>query len=96
MNRLTDDDVRALPLTVPVPIAGQAFGLGRDTAYRLARRGDFPVPVIRMGARMVVTRASLLAALGLDPGKPLASVASPQVSAAAPDAVSDGQAASDR
>jgi hypothetical protein len=62
---LTRADVLALPLTVDVPTAGRAFGLGRDAAYRLARSGDFPVPVIRAGARYLVTRAALLRVLGI-------------------------------
>lgn len=92
MKRMTTEELAALPVTVDVVTAGRAFGLGRDATYRMARLGRLPVPVLRMGRKMVVTKGALLAALGVDPGKPLASVASPQVSAAAPDAVSDGQA----
>lgn len=62
---MTPDDVLALPVTVDVPTAGRCFGLGRDGAYDLARTGAFPVPVLRLGRAMRVTRASLLDALGL-------------------------------
>jgi hypothetical protein len=60
------DEVLALPVVVDVVTAGRAFGLGRDTAYALARTGEFPVPVLRLGRRLVVTRSALLAALGLE------------------------------
>ena len=62
------DEVRALPVCVDVPTAARAFGIGRDGAYDLARSGRFPVPVLRLGRRLVVTRASLLTALGLTEG----------------------------
>lgn len=67
---MSPDDVRALPVTVDVPTAGRCFALGRDAAYDLARRGELPVPVLRLGRRLVVTRASLLAALGIDDTPP--------------------------
>ena len=92
MQRMTTDELNALPLTVDVVTAGRAFGIGRDVSYRLARRGDFPVPVLRAGKRFLVTKAALLGALGLaDPGKPLDRPASPLVSASASDARSHGQ-----
>ena len=70
---MTADEVRALPVCVDVPTAGRPFGIGRDGAYDLARSGRFPVPVLRLGRRLVVTRASLLTALGLtDADQPVA------------------------
>lgn len=59
-------DLHALPHVVGVPEAGALFGLGRDSAYRLARSGDFPVPVLHLGRKLIVTRASLLAVLAPD------------------------------
>ncbi|MGC1211986.1 MAG: hypothetical protein WA890_12065 [Micromonospora sp.] len=56
--------VRALPVTVDLPTAGSCFGLGRDASYNLARQGAFPCPILRLGRRLVVTRAALLQALG--------------------------------
>ncbi|MFG1800208.1 helix-turn-helix transcriptional regulator [Micromonospora carbonacea] len=63
MNR---DELLALPVSVDVPTAGKAFGISKLTAYRLAQTGDFPVPVIRVGRKLVVSQASLLAVLGID------------------------------
>lgn len=53
-----------LPVSVDIVIAGQAFGIGRTLAYEMAKRGEFPVPVLRLGNRYRVTRANLLRALG--------------------------------
>ena len=56
-------ELRALPVTVDLVTAGRALGIGRTTSYRLQRRGEFPVPVIRAGTKLRVARAALLAAL---------------------------------
>jgi predicted DNA-binding transcriptional regulator AlpA len=69
----TPDEVRAWPVTVDVRTAGRAWGLGRDQAYRLAREGSFPVPVLRLGRYLRVTRASILEALGIDDNQRVAS-----------------------
>lgn len=61
----TPDEIRAWPVTVDVPTAGRAFGVGRDESYRLAREGRFPVPVLRLGRYLRVSRAAVLAALGV-------------------------------
>jgi hypothetical protein len=65
---VTPHELRSLPLTVSIVEAGRPFGLGRDACYDLARRGEFPVPVLRLGRRWVVTRAALLSGLGVDDG----------------------------
>lgn len=62
---MTPDEVRALPVTVDVPTAGRCFGLGRDASYDLARLGELPVPVLKLGRSLRVTRSSLLDALGI-------------------------------
>ncbi|MFI5495279.1 hypothetical protein [Actinoplanes sp. NPDC051859] len=59
------EQVLALPVTVDVPTAGRCFGLGRNASYELARRDALPVPVLKLGRSLRVTRASLLAALGM-------------------------------
>jgi hypothetical protein len=63
-ERMEDDDLRALPVTVDVETAGKAFGMGRTKSNDLARAGQFPVPVLTLGSRRVVTKAALLGALG--------------------------------
>ena len=62
----TPDDIRAWPATVDVPTAGSAFGIGRDESYRLVHQGHFPVPVLKLGRYLRVTRSSVLTALGID------------------------------
>jgi hypothetical protein len=61
----TADDIRSWPVTVDITTAGRAFGIGRDQAYRLAREGAFPVPVLRLGRYLRVSRAAVMAALGI-------------------------------
>jgi hypothetical protein len=61
--RWSVDEVRALGVTTDVVTAGQILGIGRTTAYRLAREGNFPVPLISIGIRYQVPIASLLAAI---------------------------------
>lgn len=60
----TIDDIRQWPATVDVPTAGQAFGIGRTHAYDLARRGEFPVRVVKVGRRHRVITSELLTLLG--------------------------------
>jgi len=64
------EEIRAWPVTVDIQTAGRAWGLGRDQAYRLAREGSFPVPVLRLGRYLRVTRAAVLTALGIDDTRP--------------------------
>lgn len=59
-------DPRQRP-TLSIEDAGRLLGLGRSAAYDLARRDEFPVPVIRMGSRrLCVATAHLLNMLGLE------------------------------
>jgi len=64
-DRLTEAQVLALPVTVDLPMAGRAWGLGRTMSYELARAGEFPCPVLPLGRRFRVTKADLMKALGL-------------------------------
>jgi hypothetical protein len=59
-------ELLALPPTTDLPTAARALGIGRTTAYQLARAGEFPTPVLRLGARYRVVTSGLLAALGID------------------------------
>lgn len=63
---MTPAEALAKPVTMPWwPDAAPAFGYGRDAAYRAAKDGTAPVPILRLGRRLVVTRAALLHVLGL-------------------------------
>jgi predicted DNA-binding transcriptional regulator AlpA len=78
MTAMSRDELLQLPATIDLVTAARAVGIGRTTAYRLARSGQFPVPVLRLGARYRVVTSGLLAALGIEPtaGTPPATVAS--------------------
>lgn len=57
-----------LPLTIPLwPHAAEILGMGRSTAYDLAKRGEFPVRLLRIGNKYRVSRADLLRYLGETP-----------------------------
>jgi excisionase family DNA binding protein len=45
--------------TVNVEEAAQALGVNRLTLYSAIRKGESPVPVIKIGRRLVVPRAAL-------------------------------------
>jgi len=60
------EEILALDAIVDIPTAGKCFKLGKSTAYELARSGKFPVPVLLLGKTFRVTRASILAYLGIE------------------------------
>lgn len=65
-RRWTPEAVRALGVRTDVPTAGEIIaGLGRDESYRAVKRGAFPVPVLRVGHRLVVPVQPILDLLGL-------------------------------
>lgn len=51
--------------TMSVPEAGAELGLGRGTSYELARQGEFPVRVLKIGSRYRISRADLDRYLGI-------------------------------
>ena len=63
-------DLEGLPPTLTVEHAGAVLGLSRRTAYRAAERGE--IPTFRIGRRLMVPTAKLLAMLGVtqDPTVP--------------------------
>jgi predicted DNA-binding transcriptional regulator AlpA len=60
-------DPASLPPVLDVPTAGRLLGLGRSAAYDLIVAGLWPTPVLRLGRRLRIPTAPLLALLGLDP-----------------------------
>lgn len=67
-RKVTDDPYKILREAGPwmlVPDAGVCFGLGDCAARALARRGEFPVPVLRLGRQYRVATADVRRALGL-------------------------------
>lgn len=67
---LSREEILALEAAVDIPTAGKCFKMGRSKAYELARAGKFPVEVLPMGSTFFVTRASILAKLGIEDTAP--------------------------
>lgn len=62
---MSEEELLALPVTFDLPTAGRGFGISRSKSYALARAGDFPIPVLRVGKQYRVRRCDLLKALGV-------------------------------
>jgi len=59
----TIDAVRGLGATTDIETAGAILGIGRSKSYELARSGEFPVRVLRIGRRYLVSIPAILALL---------------------------------
>lgn len=46
--------------------AAEVLGIGRSTAYRLAKRGEFPVAVVPVGSKLKVSSYLLDRLLGIE------------------------------
>ena len=55
-----------LGVTTDVETAGAALGVGGFEAYELAKTGEFPVRVVRIGRRYVVPVAAILQLLDIE------------------------------
>lgn len=64
---MTACELRKLPAAVDIETAARAFGLGRTTAYALARTDSFPCQLIRAGKAYRVITADLLRVLHITP-----------------------------
>ncbi|WP_329230254.1 hypothetical protein OG488_17235 [Streptomyces sp. NBC_01460] len=54
-----------LPAAIDLETGNRALGLGRSKGYELAKRGQYPCKVLRLGNAYRVVTADLLALLGL-------------------------------
>jgi len=66
MKPLTITELQQLPAVVDLITAARALGLGRTKAYDLAKRGEFPCRILRVGGAYLVPTAEILKLLGLD------------------------------
>ncbi len=57
-------DLGDLPAVIDVVTAGRILGIGRTKAYRLAKEGDFPCRVLRIGRSYLVPTYEVWALLG--------------------------------
>ncbi|MCZ1008466.1 hypothetical protein O1L68_18755 [Streptomyces lydicus] len=63
---MTGEELLALPAVIDLDTANKALMIGRSTGYGLARQGDYPVRVLRLGNAYRVPTAELLKLLGLE------------------------------
>ncbi|QTZ93257.1 hypothetical protein [Streptomyces auratus] len=59
------EELLELPAAVDLETGNRALGLGRSKGYELAKRGQYPCKVLRLGNAYRVVTADLLALLGL-------------------------------
>ena len=57
-------ELLSLPVSMDLVTAARALGIGRTKAHELARTGNFPVRVLRLGNKYRVARADLFRVLG--------------------------------
>lgn len=62
----TVERVKALGVMTNVETAARVLGIGRTVAYRLAKEGEFPVQVLRIGHSYRVPVLRLLELLGAE------------------------------
>jgi excisionase family DNA binding protein len=65
MQTMRYEDLDALPTVVSIMTAARALGLSRTYAYELAKRGDFPCRIIRIGTTYRVPTVELRKLLGV-------------------------------
>ncbi|WP_119730044.1 helix-turn-helix domain-containing protein [Thermomonospora amylolytica] len=65
METLKLNELTELPSVVDIVTAARALGLSRTYAYDLAKRGEFPCKVLRIGTSYRVSTAHLLDLLGV-------------------------------
>ncbi|MFF3825604.1 hypothetical protein ACFYXN_17315 [Streptomyces griseus] len=62
---MSREELLDLPAAVDLETGNRALGLGRSKGYELAKRGQYPCKVLRLGNAYRVVTADLLALLGL-------------------------------
>ncbi|GAQ67265.1 hypothetical protein F3K40_14930 [Streptomyces sp. LBUM 1478] len=62
---MSREEMLALPVAVDLDTSNRALGLGRSKGYELAKRGEYPCKVLRLGNAYRVVTADLLELLGL-------------------------------
>lgn len=72
---MTHDELMALPVTVTLETANRALMIGRTTGYSLAKRGQYPVPLLPGRRGYVVSRYHLHQYLGVTTGQDVPAVA---------------------
>jgi hypothetical protein len=64
---MTRAELLTLPASVDLETGNRALGIGRTQGYALAKQGDYPCRVLRLGRVYRVITSSLLDVLGVRP-----------------------------
>jgi hypothetical protein len=68
---MSTEEIRALPAAFAFdPVVPAAFGISRSAAYRALAAGQLPIRTLRLGRKLIVTRADLMAALSIEDVQP--------------------------
>ncbi|MGW1280182.1 integrase [Streptomyces tsukubensis] len=62
---MSREELLALPVAVDLDTANRALTIGRSTGYTLAKQGEYPVKVLRLGNAYRVITADLHRLLGI-------------------------------
>lgn len=65
VRAMTEAELLSLPVSFPLDVSNRALYLGRTKGYDLAKRGEYPIRVLRLGNAYRVARADLLRYLGV-------------------------------
>ncbi|WP_326594848.1 integrase [Streptomyces sp. NBC_01803] len=63
---MSERELLALPPAIDLETANRALALSRSTGYDLARRGDYPCRVLRLGRSYRVITTDLRRLLGVE------------------------------
>ena len=66
MSAYSINDLGTLPPTLDIPTAAKILGLSRTKAYQLAKGGNFPCRVLKIGHSYRIPTISLLRLLDAD------------------------------
>lgn len=61
------DELLSLPVAFDLDTSNRALSIGRTKGFQLAKSGEYPCRVMRIGRTYRVSRADLLRALSIDP-----------------------------
>ncbi|MDT0346740.1 integrase [Streptomyces litchfieldiae] len=64
-REMTHAELLALPVSFSLDVANRALSLGRTTGFALAKQGQYPIRVLRLGRQYRCTRYDLLRYLGV-------------------------------
>ncbi|MCE7080109.1 integrase [Streptomyces sp. ST2-7A] len=65
---MSREELLKLPVAIDLDTANRALAIGRSTGYALAKHGEYPVKVIRLGNAYRVITSDLLRLLDIDTG----------------------------